>query len=344
MKRFISMLLASVMTFSTFGMVAFADDGQQAASAGDNTKAQTQSVAKESKVAVQDVASNDIGKLVYMSKKSFEYDPSGGELAEYDEKFSSVDTILSSIKYTEAGDESEFALDDEDDVTIRIGNTTYLYDDEKNIKRVLKPGKYTLVVTAKSPFSGALEFPFEVTPFKATKSTIDPVMNNNYYYYNGKAKCPTIKDVYLADAYAKLKKGTDYTVTYKYKNNKYFGTGTMIATIVFKGNATGTVVWKENIYIVPNGGRVKSAKAAKKSVKVKWTRSKNATGYKVLVYNANTGNPVKTKFIKGRKKTSCTIKGLKRHKGYCVTVSAYKQVKKKKVYTIKEGAKYFRTK
>ena len=345
MKRFVSMLLASVMTFATFGMVAFADDGQQAESASGNQKAQTQSVAKESKMAVQDMASNDIGKFVYMSKKSFEYDPSGGSWAEeYDGKFSTVETILSSIEYTEAGEKSDFNL--YHDATFRIGNTQYNIDDEKNGKRVLRPGKYTLLVTAKSPYSGTLEFPFEVKPCKLFTSNADAYFNNNYYYYDGKAKCPKIADVYFGDTFGelKLKKGTDYTVSYKYKNNKYYGKGAVTATITFKGNYTGSLVVKDGIWIFPKGGQIKSAKPGKKSVKAKWKGSKDATGYKVQVFNYKNGKIVKTRVIKGKKKTSCTIKGLKRHKKYGVTVMAYKKVKGKKIYNMKNGIKTFRTK
>lgn len=337
MKKLVSMLLASVMTFSTFGMVAFADDGQQAATAGSK--------------AVATQSSRNVRDLVALSKKSFEYDFTKGKLAGKDKKrhYASVSAVLNSITRTDAGSSVGFSVNS--DATYKIGNTTYQYDDKSNSKRTLNPGKYTLTVTAKAPYSGSVESPFEVTPYKVSKNDVDVWFGNTYYHYTGKKHCPKVTkvEVLYGDDYESvtLKKGTDYTVSsYKYKNNKNYGyNGRATATIKFKGKYSGTATGMTEIYITPRGVKIKSAKAGKKSVKVKWKRSKEATGYTVGVETPS-GKFVKARTIKGNKKTSCTIKGLKRHKKYSVYVAPYKKVKGKTVSTTKDDTKWknFRTK
>lgn len=129
MKRFVSMLLASVMTFSTFGMVAFADDGQQSASAG--SKVETQSVDDSKDISTW-------GDDVYLEEKVFEYDPTKGNVDSFyskHEKYSvaTVENVLSALRCAGCWDMIEKA-------TLTIGNKTFKLDDDANYDQYLKAG------------------------------------------------------------------------------------------------------------------------------------------------------------------------------------------------------------
>ena len=358
MKKLVSMLLASVMTFSTFGMVAFADDGQQSASAGSKTTPQTQSVTGNSKTAVQST-SKDISKYgLHLGQDSFMYDPSKGNSYEDNENFASVDDILNQIECDD--EEFSYAGDLLSNLIIKIGNTTYDYDKyEKNQKVYLKPGKYNVVITGKGQYTGKVELPFEVHPFNITSKYkyIKKDVNLGYYAsltYNGKAQKPKVNvaiEYYNGDNYDDifLKEGRDYTATYKYKNNKNYGFGSASVEITFKGCYAGTIkkTLKFGIYpqSIKTSKKAIKVKAGKKSVKLKWKKTKDASGYKVIITkDTKKGSKVvKTKTLKGRKKTSCTIKGLKRHTKYSACIRPYRNVKGKKLIANSWGPG-FRTK
>jgi len=122
---------------------------------------------------------------------------------------------------------------------------------------------------------------------------------------------------------------SNYTVSYSpgCKNVGHYK-----ATIAFKGNYSGTVTKTFNIN--PKGTKLSSVKPGKKKAAIKWKKqTKYTKGYKIQ-YSAkkNFKSGVKTKTVKGSKKTSLTIKGLKSKKTYYFRVRAYKLNGKKKVY------------
>lgn len=337
MKRLVTAILTFVMTLSTFGMTAFADDSK----AAEQPNAQKVSIEKTSAVETQSVKSTkDVRDLVYLKKTSYawyNYEGDGG----YNPTI--VEDVLDNIAYTTAGTDADFDIDAYATTTIRTSKGKTITDSDKE----LTPGKYSLVIKADKPFTGTAEFSFEVRPYQVTAKKLYAWTRWESYRYTGKKICPKFTEIAL-DLFDsdEVKNGRDYTITnYKYKNNKKYGTATVTATITFKGNFTGTVNMKQKFTIAPQKAVLKRAKAGKKSVKVKWSKSKDASGYKISVYNIY-GKHVKTRIIKGKKKTSCTIKGLKRHKDYFVIVASYRKVKGKKIcgYYGKVQERAFRTK
>ena len=130
-----------------------------------------------------------------------------------------------------------------------------------------------------------------------------------------------------------LKKGTDYTVTYK--NNKNVGKATVIIT--GKGNYTGKIT--KAFKINPKGTTLSEVTKAKKAATVKWKKqtkkmsASRITGYQVQVAtNKAFTKGKKMVTIKGYKKTSKKITGLKAKKKYYVRVRTFKTV---------NGAKYY---
>lgn len=184
---------------------------------------------------------------------------------------------------------------------------------------------------------------------------VDGTSLNDWYYYdgNGKAKYPKLGNCFFkykeyenAAGYEDLKNGRDFTVSsYKYKDNKKPGVGTVTFTMNFKGNYSGSVTKTLNFYIAPKLAKMTKVKAGKKSVKVKWKKAKDVSGYYVYVSKYPRGKAFKFKTVKGKNKTSYTVKGLKRHKTYYICVLTYTKSKGKIVEsTYPNKLKKFRTK
>ena len=218
------------------------------------------------------------------------------------------------------------------------------YDDEGNGYNGYYPGKHTLKLTGIEPYHGTVEIPFTVVGFK--------VYSDNLFFavddctYNGKAKTPKGGfDINLdEDTVAGISKGKDYSnATYKYKNNKKIGVATAYVTIKFKGNFSGTATKKTTFKICPKRTTFTSVKGYKKSVKVKWKKRKDITGYRVQIYKYSNDKMIDSYTFKNKKRNSLNITGLKRHSKYYVTVETYKKVKGKKIYSNSWGYKAVRT-
>lgn len=160
------------------------------------------------------------------------------------------------------------------------------------------------------------------TGVSMSKVSVKKISNKTY---TGKAIKPLPVVTYND---AKLKKGTDYTLSYK--NNKKTGK----ATITLKGKGIYTGTKKVYFYIVPKKPVIKSAKAlGNKKLKVTWKRNTTASGYQLQI-------ATNKKFTKGKKSftikknsiTSKTIAKLKKGKKYYVRIRAYKTVSGKKYY------------
>lgn len=119
----------------------------------------------------------------------------------------------------------------------------------------------------------------------------------------------------------KLKYGTDFTCTWSKNKN----VGRHMVTIKGKGNYCDSTYSYYVIY--PKGTSITKLTAGKKSLKVRWKKQttkmskKHIAGYEIQVATnkAFTKN-VKTKFVKGYKSSSTTIKKLKSKKTYYVRV------------------------
>lgn len=347
MKKFVSMLLASVMTFSTFGMVAFADDGQQSASDGSKVKVQSVDESQESN-------SWNVEKWnLHLDKSTFEYCPTEDNTKFYGthEEFSRVENVLKHLKYTSPDEDTA-----DNDADFLSYNTIIKVDNKvMDEDSIINAGKHKLVIEGDKEVDtvGRVEIPFEVKPFKMdAKST--GVWDIKYLTYNGKKQYPKFHDKYgtyivlrcpgMGKYDGEFLDNKDCTISYKdYKNNKNVGIGSVTLVIQFKGNYTGTVTKTKSFVISPKNTKFSKIKTRKKSAAVKWKRRKDVSGYKIEIVNSK-GKTIKSRTFKSNKKTSLKVSGLKRHKKYTAWLRTYKTVKGKKIYSFGGKIKTFRTK
>lgn len=137
---------------------------------------------------------------------------------------------------------------------------------------------------------------------------------------------------------AKLKQGTDYTVTYK--NNKAIGIAT--ATVKGKGNYTGSK--KVTFRINPKGTAFAKLTGGKQQITLKWKNPKNITGYEIQYSLKKNFSGKKTVKIKKAKTLATTIKKLAANKTYYVRIRTYTTVKKKNYYSAWSKVKAVKTK
>ena len=222
-------------------------------------------------------------------------------------------------------------------VTVKYGavkltqNTDYTlkYANNKNA------GTAKVTVTGMGSYVGSADVTFKIAKAKITKCTL----TEKDQTYTGKALKPAVKVTYNK---AKLKNGTDYTVTYK--NNTNIGVATV--TVTGKGNYTGTK--KLTFNINPKGTAFTKMTGAKTSVTLTWKNPKNITGYEIQYSLKKDFSGGKTVKIKKAKTLTTTIKKLTGGQTYYVRIRAFTTVKKKgtfysvwsKVKTVKTiGAK-----
>ena len=139
-----------------------------------------------------------------------------------------------------------------------------------------------------------------------------------------------------------LKRGTDYTITYK--NNKNVGKATLIIT--GKGKYTGQIT--KTFKICPKSTSIVRLTKTGKAVKVRWKKQSKKmsgsriTGYQVwLATNKKFTKNKKTVTIKGYAKVSKKIKGLKAKKKYYVKMRTYKMIGGVKYYSTWSKKKTF---
>ncbi len=137
-----------------------------------------------------------------------------------------------------------------------------------------------------------------------------------------------------------LKKGTDYTLSYK--NNKKTGK----ATITVKGIGKYTGKKSVSFYIVPKKIGIKAPMAlGSKKLKVSWKRNTTASGYQIqLATNKKFTKGVRKVTVSKNSVTSKTVSKLKKGKRYYVRVRAYKKVGGKKYYGKYSGVKSVKVK
>ena len=163
-------------------------------------------------------------------------------------------------------------------------------------------------------------------------------LSKTSYTYTGKAKKPSVT-VKLSGK--TLKKGTDYTVSYK--NNKKVGKATVKITGINKYGGTISKTFK----IKPKATAVKTLTSPMKAqLKVTYNKVKGATGYQVTYSTSKkfTKATTKTVTVKGAGKLSKTVKSLKKGKAYYVKVRAYKTVSGTKYYSSYTAAKKIKVK
>ena len=122
----------------------------------------------------------------------------------------------------------------------------------------------------------------------------------------------------------KLKKNTDYTVSYA--NNKNIGTATV--TIKGKGNYTGSV--KKYFKINPKAVALSSLVAGKNQLTVKWKKGAGGVGYELQYSLKKNFSTKKTVTIAKNATVKQVLKNLTTGKTYYVRIRAIKKVKGKK--------------
>lgn len=136
-----------------------------------------------------------------------------------------------------------------------------------------------------------------------------------------------------------LRKGKDYTITYK--NNVAVGTATMIIKGIGEYKGTITKTFK----IFPLDTSIVSLKKGKKAFTVKWKkRAKQTTGYQIQYSRSKYFKKAKTLTVKKNTITSKTIKKLKKKTKYYVHVRTYKKVGGKVYYSDWSKRKSIKTK
>ena len=208
------------------------------------------------------------------------------------------------------------AVKDANSKTVAAANYTVKYTDNTKV------GTAKVTVTGKGNYTGTVTKTFKI--LKSIKSAKVSGVSASYKY-TGKNLTPTVT---VKDGKTTLKKGTDYTVTYK--NNKAIGTATI--TIKGKGNYTGTIT--KTFKIVPKTATLKTVNSPKtKQLKATWAKDTTVNGYQVQ-YSTNSkftsGN--KTKNITKNSTTSATISSLIKGKTYYVRIRSYKKVGTTTIY------------
>ena len=162
------------------------------------------------------------------------------------------------------------------------------------------------------------------------------------YTYNKKAHKP---GVVAKDDQGNKIPASDYTVKY---SSRCKNVGKYAVTVTFKGEYKGTYTRTYNV--VPQGTKLKSVKAGKKSFKATWKKQKTQTSGYQLAYSTSKkfAKKVKTTTVSKNGTVKKTVKKLSKKKTYYVKVRTYKTVKsgKKtiKLYSGWSAAKKVKTK
>ena len=148
--------------------------------------------------------------------------------------------------------------------------------------------------------------------------------------YTGKTLKPAVTVKYGKKA---LKKGTDYTVSYK--NNKAIGTATVIVT--GKGNYTGTA--NKTFKINPKAVGLKLT-AGKGKLTASWKKAPGGvSGYQLQYGLKKSLSGAKKETVSKASTVKGTIKNLKKGKIYYVRIRAFKKVGKTTYWSAWSAAK-----
>ncbi len=185
---------------------------------------------------------------------------STGELSHPIEKkiISSDDVALSQTSYVYDGIFKKPTVTVKDGATVLKEGIDYTVTYSNNVS----VGTATVTVTGRRRYTGTVTKKFTITnavpPEQEVKgiSECTVTLGQNSYVYDGTAKTPTVT---VKDGTTALKEGTDYTVTYS--NN--INVGIAKATVIGKGNYTGTVTKEFTITKAAQGQRIKEISQCK---------------------------------------------------------------------------------
>ncbi len=179
-------------------------------------------------------------------------------------------------------------------------------------------------------------------PPAVEKKVKSVALTKTSYTYNKKAHKP---GVVAKDDQGNKIPASDYTVKY---SSGCKNVGKYAVTVTFKGEYKG--IYTRTYNVVPQGTKLKSVEAGKKSFKATWKKQKTQTSGYQLAYSTSKkfAKKVKTTTVSKNGTVKKTVKKLSKKKTYYVKVRTYKTVKsgKKtiKLYSGWSAAKKVKTK
>ena len=180
-------------------------------------------------------------------------------------------------------------------------------------------GKATVTLSGQNGYTGSASATFTISPKAVKEVTVASLSDEEY---TGSAIKPTPK---IASDGKLLKLGKDYVLSYKSNTN----TGKASVIVKGIGNYTGEIT--RYFFIHPKTVKgVKFQTATSNSIKIKWKKVSNGTGYAVRRKTSKKGKFKTIAIISSLKKTSYTDKKVKANKTYYYDVVAFKTVDGKK--------------
>jgi hypothetical protein len=206
-------------------------------------------------------------------------------------------------------------------VTVKYGKTTLKQGTDYTVTYAdnVNPGTATATVKGKGDYTGSAEVTFAIrVPLSMCKLTVKDQA------YTGKALEPAVTVTYGKTT---LKKGTDYTVTYKDNVNP----GTATATVKGKGKYTGSA--KISFKISLKGTAFTKLTGGNRQITLHWNNQKNVTGYEIQYSLKKSFPDKKTVKIEKAATLTATIEELKANKTYYVRIRTYATIQKKNYYS-----------
>ena len=195
------------------------------------------------------------------------------------------------------------------------------------------PGTYVMTITINTPtYSGVKNIRYTIN--KANANTYGSVsLSRTSFTYNKKVQKPSVKSVVILGHKINVKK-----VEYLSPKSKKVGIYTIKITLQDTPYATGVIY--RTYKIVPKTTKIKSHKAKKCAIALKW--KKQDARYEIQYStHKNMKNAVSKKF---KTATSTTLKHLSRKKYYYVRIRTYKIVNGKYIYSAYSSIRKIRTK
>lgn len=182
-------------------------------------------------------------------------------------------------------------------------------------------GTAGLTITGIGKYSGSRSISFKIVKKSVSKLSFSQPEDQTY---SGKAKTPALT---VRNSTVKLKKNTDYTLTYSRNKN----VGTAVITVKGKGSYKGS--YKVYFRILPQKPTLSRAvSSARGKMTVSWKKASGAGAYQIQ-YSTSSSFKNAKKVKAGAGSAAKTITNLKKGKTYYVRIRSYKTVDGKKYYS-----------